>query len=146
MIKDSRNYEMRYFSRGFNSDDDVSIGFFFLAFFTLIGFVIALNVASFFNVWTILFLIATIVLVATGICWLRFVSFADCFDYTVILKENCFTIEGKPKAPWHAWPLDCTYEFDTRNLQVTIYDKVGNHQTYLYNDDLKKFLEEIQKN
>ena len=67
------------------------------------------------------------------------------FSYTIIVKENCFTIEGTPKAPWHAWPLDCTYEFDNRASKVTIYDSVGNHQTYFYDNEFKAFLKGIQR-
>ncbi len=148
-MKDFNRYEARYFTltTPVDLENDLSMLFFVLAFFALVAFVISLPMQhTFFNVWSISFLIATILLVTAGICWIRFVIKADDFDYTVILKENCFTIEGTPKAPWHAWPLNCTYEFDNRASKVTIYDSVGNHQTYFYNEEFRTFLEGIQRN
>ena len=148
-MKDFNRYEAQYFTCKTSIDPDNDPGFyaFVFAFFALVAFICSLFMQhTFFNAWSISFLIATILLVAAGICWIRFVLKADDFDYTVILKENCFTIEGTPKAPWHAWPLDCTYEFDNRASKVTIYDSVGNHQTYFYDNEFRAFLEGIQRN
>lgn len=68
------------------------------------------------------------------------------FHYTVVLKENSFSIKGGADTPYRAWYRNSTYAFDESKKQVTISDDIGNQMTYLYDEHFKEFLEEIHMN
>lgn len=143
MAKDSKNYEARCFKQKAYTTDSIFITR-VVAIAGFGGVLLSLLVEQTFTGLSCFFLLVSLLMFALHL-FLKIRNQRYDFNYTIILKEDCFTIEGKPHASWYAWPLDCTYEFNQMKREVTIYDSIGNHRTYLYNDAFKEFLEEIQK-
>ena len=143
MPKDSKNYEARSFTHKASITDSIL--------FSELVSIIALFVSV---VYTMIENFDTFSCLCLLVSFLSFILFLILtirnkrydFSYTIIVKENCFTIEGTPHATWYAWPLDCTYEFNAMKNEVTIYDSIGNHRTYLCTSKFLDFLKETQKN
>lgn len=143
MPKDSKNYEARSFTHKASITDFILFSG-LIAIATLFGSVLYTIIEKFDTFSCLCLLVSILSFILFLIFTIRNKRYD--FSYTIIVKENCFTIEGKPHATWYAWPLDCTYEFNAMKNEVTIYDSIGNHRTYLCTYKFLDFLKEIQKN